>query len=111
MLASKKSNSSAPKFFCENCGAEVPIDEKRCPNCGSYFASVRCPACGFVGDESTFLGGCPACGYSALPDNYGNTLSNAAESKKPAGALPVWVYILTAVAFIAIVVALVFTVL
>ena len=113
MFGSKKNNSKTPKFFCESCGAEVPIDEKRCPNCGSYFASVRCPACGFVGDESTFLGGCPACGYSATDNNFGSSKSseNFPENKSPAKALPVWAYLLTAAAFTAIVVALFFTVL
>ena len=113
MFGSKKSDPKAPKFFCENCGAEVPMDGKRCPQCGRYFASIRCPACGFVGDDDMFKGGCPVCGYSSA----GNTSArqqesgNFPQSKKPAGALPVWVYVLTAIAFIAVVIALFFAVL
>ncbi|MDR2029525.1 MAG: zinc-ribbon domain-containing protein, partial [Treponema sp.] len=25
---------SGPRFFCENCGAEVPRSAKSCPQCG-----------------------------------------------------------------------------
>jgi predicted RNA-binding Zn-ribbon protein involved in translation (DUF1610 family) len=58
---------AAPKFFCDNCGWEVASDEKTCPHCGRYFSSIRCPSCGFVGDEELFNNGCPKCGYSAAP--------------------------------------------
>jgi RNA polymerase subunit RPABC4/transcription elongation factor Spt4 len=83
----------SPHFFCENCGAEVPLDAKQCPRCGREFASVRCPACNFVGEEALFTGGCPVCGYTV-----------ASPPPKPSsgrfggggGALPLWVYFLTA---------------
>lgn len=54
----------AAKFFCENCGAEVPKDAKMCRKCGRFFSSVRCPACGKTGSPSQFSKGCPACGYA-----------------------------------------------
>ncbi|MDR0998592.1 MAG: zinc ribbon domain-containing protein, partial [Treponema sp.] len=55
----------APRFFCDNCGAEVDRDTKKCPQCGRFFASVRCPRCGYTGPEGNFAIGCPACGYSS----------------------------------------------
>ena len=38
-----------PRFFCENCNAEVKRDAKFCSKCGHFFASVRCPVCGKTG--------------------------------------------------------------
>ena len=101
-----------PHFFCESCGAEVPKYAKNCPSCGSAFASVRCPACDFSGEESLFNNGCPSCGYSSKKEereseNYLPDLP--AEGKKPAGALSVWVYVLTAAVFTAILAALFLT--
>jgi len=52
------------KFFCDNCGEQVKKDETRCPHCGRYFRSVKCPACGFAGRAGLFSDGCPACGYA-----------------------------------------------
>jgi uncharacterized membrane protein YvbJ len=99
-------NSKSPRFFCESCGAEVPRDAKNCPKCGKYFASVCCPSCGFIGEEALFRNGCPVCGYSSA----GNSKSggNLPEGKKAAGPLPLWVYILTAAVFMAILAALLF---
>jgi len=101
----------APRFFCENCGAEVPRDEDKCPQCGKHFASVRCPACGFIGDTAQFKGGCPACGYSTAkaPINKKNQ-KKFTENKNAAASLPFWVYILTAAAFTAILAALFFVI-
>ena len=100
--------SKDPRFFCENCGIQVPKDAKCCPKCGRYFESVRCPACGFIGEEALFKDGCPVCGYSSkeAPGSLPN--SNSREVKKPAGALSVWVYILTAAAFTIVLAALFF---
>ena len=36
------------KYFCENCGSEVPAKAKFCPKCGKFFSSVRCPECSKV---------------------------------------------------------------
>jgi hypothetical protein len=51
------------RFFCEQCGTEVPRNTERCPACGRYFTAIQCPQCGFQGSESDFASGCPTCGY------------------------------------------------
>ena len=105
-LTSRKSAAQSPRFFCENCGDEVPRDAKNCPKCGRYFASVRCPACDFIGEEAFFKGGCPVCGYSAGAQGQNSGGHRASGKKKPVESLPVWVYILTAAAFTGILAAL-----
>jgi hypothetical protein len=106
----KKSGSKTPRFFCESCGAEVPMNAKSCPGCGKFFASVRCPACGFVGEEGLFHGGCPVCGYSASPD--GKRISwpgkEGKESAGFAGSLPLWVYIIAVLALLIVLAAIFF---
>ncbi|MBR1402682.1 MAG: zinc ribbon domain-containing protein [Treponema sp.] len=52
------------KFFCENCGAEVPQDARVCRHCGKFFSSVKCPVCGETGTPGKFTNGCPKCGYA-----------------------------------------------
>jgi predicted RNA-binding Zn-ribbon protein involved in translation (DUF1610 family) len=96
-----------PRFFCENCGAEVPRNATNCPQCGRFFASVRCPSCGFTGEEAFFKGGCPVCGYSAAPAK-GKVLPWPEKKKAPAiaGALPVWVYVTAVLALIVVLGAL-----
>ncbi|MDR3336239.1 MAG: hypothetical protein LBT16_03445 [Treponema sp.] len=91
-----------PHFFCENCGTEVPLHAKSCPGCGRAFQAVRCPACNFVGEEALFKGGCPVCGY--IPSN-GPERANQGKTTacKAAGALPPWVYIVSALAALAVV--------
>jgi rRNA maturation protein Nop10 len=89
----------SPRFFCEHCGVEVPRNAKRCPGCGRYFASVKCPNCGFAGEEFLFKGGCPVCGYSA-PSGGLDTPSVKFPPLKRVGPLPLWVYIVTLLAFI-----------
>jgi predicted RNA-binding Zn-ribbon protein involved in translation (DUF1610 family) len=94
---------SNPHFFCENCGAGVPLQAKQCPQCGRLFHSVRCPACGFTGEEALFTQGCPACGYTipagtARPPK-GRTGQNEGQWTL-SGSLPLWVYLLAAVFFI-----------
>jgi uncharacterized membrane protein YvbJ len=106
---SSKRSANIPRFFCESCGSEVPKDAKNCPKCGRYFASVRCPACGFIGEEALFNEGCPVCGYSTKA-GQGTNKRPINEIKKPAGPLPLWLYIMTAVAFTAIVAAIFFKV-
>jgi predicted RNA-binding Zn-ribbon protein involved in translation (DUF1610 family) len=90
----------APLFFCDNCGTEVDPDIRACPQCGRFFTTVRCPACGFSGEEKLFLKGCPSCGYSAP---RGKSRGSRFGKKAPlpaAGSLPVWVYILSVLAFV-----------
>ena len=117
MFNSSKQNAKNPRFFCESCGEEVPRNAKNCPKCGRYFASVLCPACGFSGGEALFGEGCPSCGYSSKGKEGQNSLwgnggafPDNPERKKPAGALPLWVYLITAAAFTFILAALFFTI-
>jgi predicted RNA-binding Zn-ribbon protein involved in translation (DUF1610 family) len=92
----------SPRFFCDNCGTEVDRDVQACPRCGRFFASVRCPACGFSGPEKNFSKGCPSCGYSAPKAN--KTGRKMPQGTKPprlaASPLPLWVYILSAIALL-----------
>jgi ssDNA-binding Zn-finger/Zn-ribbon topoisomerase 1 len=92
-----------PRFFCDNCGTEVGRNAKACPQCGRFFSSIRCPKCNYSADEAAFKKGCPACGYS-IP--IGNA-ANPEGEKVPAGKLPLWVYILSVCAFIAVVALLI----
>lgn len=71
-----------PKFFCENCNAEVRRDAVICPHCGRFFASVRCPSCGFTGTHKGFKDGCPSCGYAFTPDEQENKKNNTKKLKK-----------------------------
>jgi predicted RNA-binding Zn-ribbon protein involved in translation (DUF1610 family) len=112
------------KFFCENCGAEVPADAKFCKNCGRFFTSVRCPQCGTSGPSSLFENGCPNCGYALPPnkknshksDTLYNVLSKGNMHKKkytyhrPSNdnSLPRWIYILTITALMAVCCLIVF---
>ncbi|MCL1837122.1 MAG: zinc ribbon domain-containing protein [Treponema sp.] len=96
--------SKRPRFFCDNCGAEVDRGEKACPRCGRFFASVRCPACGYTDDENAFKNGCPSCGYSAPPG--ASYTARPPEKKVPAGPLPLWVYLLSIAAFIVVAILL-----
>jgi uncharacterized membrane protein YvbJ len=102
-----------PRFFCDNCGAEVAMSAKSCPQCGRFFASVRCPKCGFTGKDEDFVRGCPVCGYSALPGDPGNALTAKVggnikknvpwEPKQPreaGGPLSFWMYLFAALILI-----------
>ncbi|PIE97554.1 MAG: hypothetical protein CR988_07465 [Treponema sp.] len=71
--------SKIPKFFCEFCGNEVKRNTKICPHCGRFFASIKCPQCGFTGAESKFKGGCPKCGYAV---HKGTRQKETKKSKK-----------------------------
>ena len=69
------------KFFCESCGAEVPHNSRVCVNCGKFFASVRCPNCGKTGSSSTFINGCPDCGYAVGDSKNNYNFNNINKSK------------------------------
>lgn len=116
------------KFFCENCGAEVPENAKMCKNCGKFFISVRCPNCGKTGTSSEFKNGCPNCGYavgnngvlnsknsensktlrhaSALNQIFSSARrfsnSRAKKNEKNEYSLPAWIYILTVSMLVAV---------
>jgi uncharacterized membrane protein YvbJ len=94
-----------PRFFCDNCGHEVERDAKSCAHCGRFFASVRCPSCGYTSDERAFSNGCPSCGYSAPPAGQSARLPEIPPDNRPllpARPLPLWVYLLSICAFIAV---------
>lgn len=55
-----------PKFYCETCGREVPVDVDECPYCGMQFYGVMCPRCGKSGPAEIFTKGCPRCGYRSV---------------------------------------------
>ena len=101
----------SPRFFCDNCGTEVSRDQHACPKCGRFFASVRCPACGFSGEEKLFAKGCPSCGYSApkaAPKaRNAKQRGRAKPPKIAAGPLPLWVYVVSAAALLFVLAALV----
>jgi ssDNA-binding Zn-finger/Zn-ribbon topoisomerase 1 len=95
-------NQPKPDFFCEHCGARVPLYAKNCPGCGRVFAAVRCPNCNFTGEEDLFKTGCPACGYvpaAATPPK--KTRKKAAAPRTE--PLPFWVYAVSGLAALAIV--------
>jgi len=102
----KPRRQKKPRFFCDNCGIEVSRDTKACPQCGRFFAQVRCPACGFTAEESAFMRGCPSCGYSSPPSNGASSAAPIAalphNKKLPAKPLPAWVYIFSVCAFISV---------
>jgi uncharacterized membrane protein YvbJ len=87
-----------PRFFCDKCGAEVPISVKKCPDCGAFFASILCPVCGFSGGDDQFKYGCPACGYSLSSENSSGRRPPRTrvriKPKHKTKAIPLWLYIL-----------------
>ncbi len=81
-----------PKFFCEYCGTEVKGNDRVCPHCGKFFASVRCPSCGFSGASRDFASGCPVCGY-AFGAGEGKVWGQRGKLARPtADPLPWWVF-------------------
>ncbi len=108
------SQNKKAKFFCENCGSEVPENAKLCKKCGKFFISVRCPNCGKSGTSKEFKKGCPGCGYAMGKPGFAgaSTLDKAAalnallsgasaSARRNAGShkndhsLPVWIYAFT----------------
>ncbi|MGP1522632.1 MAG: double zinc ribbon domain-containing protein [Treponema sp.] len=84
-----------PKFFCEFCNTEVPLNARLCPKCGRFFASVHCPNCGHTGEHSIFKKGCPKCGYAmktADEDDHAAHVCVKHKPKKKDDPLPVWIY-------------------
>ncbi len=105
-------NKKKAKFFCENCGSEVPDNAKFCKKCGKFFISVRCPSCGKTGNSKDFKKGCPACGYaqknmiSTFSKTQNNSIalqhifsqaSGSLKNKKNTkdSSLPLWIYLFT----------------
>jgi uncharacterized membrane protein YvbJ len=101
-----------PRYFCDNCNTEVFSTDRACPNCGRLFVSVRCPNCGYSGEDKRFENGCPLCGYS--DPNAGKekkTVIKKPKKKKPKAyhhhePLPAWGYIVMAAALFILVMLL-----
>ena len=103
------SAANSPKFFCESCDTEVPINARFCPKCGRFFASVHCPQCQYTGEHALFKDGCPNCGYAVHKNTDSADVSPARRETEPArkkkkkahayksrengDPLPVWIYI------------------
>jgi len=119
------------KFFCENCGTEVPENARVCKHCGRFFSSVRCPQCGVSGPASMFNKGCPNCGYAmnniqinsytihnsskeqllSVEKRKSKNVFNSYCNKKLSvtqndNSLPVWIYIFTVCILAAVIVAI-----
>ncbi len=117
------------KFFCENCGAEVPRNAKVCRHCGRFFSSVRCPQCGKTGTPEQFKNGCPECGYTvenstkkqklskekkasvfskfALKkaiNSFNQTQKTSAKRTQSEDSLPAWIFVL----MVGIIIAMIF---
>jgi len=95
-----------PRFYCENCGAEVPYEEKTCPGCGRHFSAVRCPFCKFVGDEADFKKGCPSCGR--LTGSAPSKPKHSSTNRDVSQPLPPWLIVLFGAIVTALLAALVF---
>ena len=114
--------SNKAKFFCENCGSEVPENAKVCKTCGKFFISVRCPECGATGSHEDFKDGCPRCDYAV--NKTASAKNRQAQKQKNAvnvlerlrfvfhpkkihaeSALPLWIYVVTTTVLVAIVFA------
>jgi predicted RNA-binding Zn-ribbon protein involved in translation (DUF1610 family) len=91
MSSRKSPGRILAKFFCDNCGAEVPLQAPSCPRCGRPFSSVRCPKCGFAGPPRAFSSGCPSCGYAA-PREEGKRSEEGNQGTKPTFPIPKAVY-------------------
>lgn len=116
------------KFFCENCNAEVDKNARFCTKCGKFFASVRCPKCGYTGSSHDFASGCPKCGYadssvscSSVGIDLGKNSNvnknhfffhkfhtkkvtqNKSKTNYPNSSLPLWVYLATLLALIVVI--------
>jgi len=92
-----------PRFFCDHCGSEVGSDVKTCPHCGRYFASVRCPSCGYSGPDEMFGGGCPMCGYSAPPSKPQKLKPIRAKENHYSDPPPIWTYIISVIILLLII--------
>ena len=100
-----------PRFFCENCNAEVKRDAKFCSKCGHFFASVRCPVCGKTGNASEFKNGCPQCGYAmgsgSVPQKQPAEQSYNKKPTEKDDRLPLWIYIMTITVLLIVIVSLI----
>jgi len=115
------------KFFCEFCGSQVRAADRICPHCGSFFSQVRCPACGFQGQNKLFIKGCPVCGFatatnqSKAPEQTSRKPERVAalQKKEPQGyiidrprhqteRMPAWVLPVVIILFLGVIILAVF---
>jgi hypothetical protein len=86
-----------------------------CPRCGRFFASVRCPKCGFSGKDEDFAQGCPVCGYSTPPTGAFSSTAPGKPGPARAGKIPpkgkgggetgplsLWIYLLASLILICV---------
>lgn len=83
-----------PRYYCENCGAEVAKDAKVCPHCGSFFSSIKCPRCGYVGKADDFALGCPSCGSTEQANPAPEPMRPHVAAAPP---VPWWAFVAAAV--------------
>ena len=99
-------NNKKAKFFCENCGSEVPENAKFCKNCGKFFSAVRCPKCGyavsndFVSNENSKTEAnatALASIFNSISKNKKNTFEQKSKTafQKTETSLPLWIYLVT----------------
>ena len=54
-------------YCCSNCGAEVSLKSKSCPNCSIKFTYVKCESCRYIGTPDEFMEHvCPQCHISPV---------------------------------------------
>ncbi len=80
------------RFYCENCGSDVPFNAEVCPSCGKIFSAVKCPVCLFEGKPGVFLQGCPKCGYMSPQIEGLSSARKKPDREKKSRLLPRWVY-------------------
>lgn len=124
-------NTKQAKFFCENCGSEVPENAKLCKKCGKFFISVRCPNCGKTGTSREFKDGCTQCGYavgkpgsayagisaadkakalssllSGAKSELNSKNTRHAFARQSSESLPVWIYAVTGILLLTVVIGI-----
>ena len=55
--------SDTVTYICGKCHGEISKNDETCPHCGVKLGKIKCPYCGFTGDEKAFKNDrCPKCG-------------------------------------------------
>lgn len=76
------------RFFCDQCGTEVPRNTVRCPKCGRFFTAIQCPRCHYRGEEQDFAAGCPRCGYMRVSRGPKPSAAAGTSRRGPARGVP-----------------------